>query len=330
MYNKDNYRRIRLEFTRRRTEAENRQHQRLAHAENTIEGIAEINAALSQTHMRIFGTFRGGSEGIEERIEKLHKENDELLAVREDLLVRAGYPRDYLTTKYECEICRDYGYIQNGEVMCSCFKRALVLAGYESSGIGTLMRTQTFESFSLDYFKDPADRAQMAQNLEIARSYAQSFSTDTPPENLFLFGATGLGKTHLSTAIAKTVIDRGYDVVYETAINVFSDFEDDRFRRDLDRTRDPADGKRTDRYFDCELLIVDDLGVEMATQYTASCLYDLINSRSIAGKSCILSTNLSHAEIERRYTRRVLSRLLGEYRQLHFVGSDVRMEKMRT
>ena len=88
------------------------------------------------------------------------------------------------------------------------------------------------------------------------------------------------------------------------------------------------DEKKTDRYFECDLLIIDDLGAELSNQFTASCLYNIINTRYNTGKSCIISTNLSHNEIEKRYSPRVLSRLLGQYQNLQFTGRDVRQMKL--
>ena len=122
------------------------------------------------------------------------------------------------------------------------------------------------------------------------------------------------------------MIDRGYDVLYETAQNLFGDFEDERFNRSYNTGNDE---KKTDRYFACDLLIIDDLGAELSNQFTASCLYNLINTRHNAGKSCIISTNLTSKEMETRYSQRVVSRLLGQYHCLQFTGRDIRMMKLK-
>ncbi|MBP3917717.1 MAG: ATP-binding protein [Clostridia bacterium] len=325
MFNKENYRRIKREFTNKHLEAGARQQKRMQEAEAAIPELREVDRALSETGMRIFRAALGGKEGLEARIAALERDNRDLLEARGDILERSGYPRDYLNLQYECQACRDTGFCDDGTRLCSCMRRALVLAGYESSGIGALLKTQTFENFSLNYYTNPADRAVMENNLETVKRYAAQFSTDKP-NNLLFFGQTGLGKTHLSTAAAKEIIDRGFDVVYETAQNIFEDFEDERFNRSYNSG---TEGKKTDRYFDCELLIMDDLGAELSNQFTVSCLYNLINSRMNAGKSCIISTNLTHQEMERRYTQRVLSRLLGNYINMRFCGTDIRMMKIR-
>ncbi len=183
------------------------------------------------------------------------------------------------------------------------------------------MGIKIFEAFSLDYYP-PAALDRMRHNLQMLKSFADTFG-EGEPKSWLLFGATGLGKTHLSTAVAKTVLDRGYDVVYETAQNFFSDFEAERFHSYGQDA--PAS---TARYFSCDLLILDDLGTELTNQFTVSCLYNLINSRIISGRSTIINTNLPSAELRKRYDDRITSRLLGEYKPLVFRGKDIRSQKL--
>ncbi len=323
MFNRENYKRIKQEFTAKHLAAGETQRVRMREVEAGHPEMAEINAALSQTGLRIFEAAMAGREGLDQRIAKLRDDNRRLLDDRAALLTVYGYPADYLDLKYECSACMDTGFIDNGTRLCTCMRRALVLAGYESSGIGPLLERQTFDNFSLQYYTDPADQQRMEQVLETARRYVGLFS-DEKSQNLLFFGQTGLGKTHLSSAIAKSLIDRGFDVLYETAQNLFGDFEDEKFNRAYNTG---VEERKTDRYFSCDLLIIDDLGAELSNQFTASCLYNLINTRFNMGKSCIISTNLTHPEIEKRYSQRVLSRLLGQYQNLQFTGRDIRMMK---
>ncbi len=325
MYNRKNYIRIKASFAGKQKTAKERAEARKAEIEAKHPEFIRINHALASTGIRIFEAVIGKKEELSARIAALEKENASLLEDRRAMLVAIGYPEDYLDIKYECPLCEDTGFVQNGERLCTCMKRALILAGYESSGIGELLHTQTFDSFSLGFAKTAEERALLSQNLESARSYAENFSSEKA-HNLLLFGATGLGKTHLSTAIAKTVIDRGFDVYYDTAQNIFADFEAERFDRAYNQG---DDARATDKYFDCDLLIIDDLGTEMTNQFTVSCLYNLLNTRLNRAKSTVLNTNLTHADILRRYGERISSRLLGEYYQMPFKGSDVRMEKLR-
>ena len=207
--------------------------------------------------------------------------------------------------------------------MCACMKRELTLAGFRSSGLGALAEKQSFESFSLDYYRADAQNLRlMERTLAVAREYAADFSLRSG--NLIFFGRTGLGKTHLSTAIAREVILRGYDVRYDSLPNILADFEFDRYKSGY-KDVEP----RGERYLTCDLLIMDDLGTEVVNQFTLSCLYTIINTRLAAERPTIISTNLGEDALQERYNDRITSRLLGEYRPLIFVGQDIRMQKLQ-
>jgi DNA replication protein DnaC len=267
--------------------------------------------------------YRG--ERLEAEIAKLKAQNEVLLGDRSSFLQSHGIPADYSDVKYECNDCMDTGFC--GLTMCRCMKEKLVMAGYESSGIGNLIRTKTFDNFDPNYQKqDPKAVANNRLVYDFCKQYAEGFE-DTGAPNLLFLGATGLGKTHLSTAIAGRVIARGYDVVCETAQNFFGDFEFERFNRPYGG-RDGVEELKTDKYFDCDLLILDDLGTEMANQFTVSCLYNIINTRLNRGKSMIINTNLTRDELKKRYADRITSRLFGEFNPLLFLGRDMRELKL--
>ena len=214
--------------------------------------------------------------------------------------------------KYDCEECRDTGFVETK--MCDCFRHALILKGYETSGLGALIGKQTFDNFSLEYFHGD-DREKMKNNLEIVRAFATGFSKNS--SSLLLMGGTGLGKTHLSSAVAKTVIDGGHDVLYTSALNMVADFERAKFRGEDD----------TSKYLCTELLILDDLGAENNSTLCESFIYNVIDTRICKGLPTVVSTNLSGREISTRYGERIFSRLFGIYQPLQFCGSDVRFEK---
>ena len=204
-------------------------------------------------------------------------------------------------------------------------RRKLVEAGIASSGMADLIERQRFENFSLEYYKQSEQTySVMSAIYKVLSKYAQDFSAETSG-NIAMFGGTGLGKTHLSSAVAGKVIEKGHDVYYASALSLFADFE---MRRFGNSSSVSADGN-IDRYFDCDLLIIDDLGTEVTNQFTTSCLYDIINSRLNAKKPTIISTNLTQEEFRKRYWDRITSRVLGEYSVLPFCGTDIRSQKLR-
>ncbi|NLZ37861.1 MAG: ATP-binding protein [Clostridiales bacterium] len=320
-YNKENFIRIRREFEQKHLKAKQSASERLEELHSKIPELRDIDAALSETSSKIVRAIVGGGD-IEFELEKLRLENKQLQNSRAACLRYHGFSPDYTSVKYECAECDDTGFV--GTKVCGCMKRELILAEYESSGIGQLMKSQSFDTFSLEYYREDRRIYENMQNiLTVCREYAEKFGTDTG-ENLLFIGPTGLGKTHLSTSIARRVIDRAFNVVYDTAQNIFADFEYDRFSRSSNETP----GERVSKYFDSELLILDDLGTELTNQFTISCLYNLVNTRINTGRAMIINTNLDQSELNKRYSDRITSRLFGEFRPLMFRGRDVRQQKL--
>lgn len=305
------------DFDKRRKKNEEEQKLRLLNAYQLIPSLKALDYELSSTGLQILGVSLQGKEGLEERIAKIKERNGELLKERAKLLNENNLEADYTDMKYECDKCKDQGYI-NGK-MCSCLRNALVTKQLEASGVGQLISHQSFDNFSLDMYPESI-REQMACLLIDLKKYADSF--DSEKANLLFVGGTGLGKTHLSTSLAKAIIEKGYYVIYETATNIFSDFENDRFR-DRYSGEEPVCTK----YMECDLLIIDDLGTEVVTNFTVSCLYNLINTRLNKSLPIILSTNLKSEEIRKLYNDRITSRLFGDFEIKVFKGEDIRKLK---
>lgn len=318
-FSKECYRRVKEAFEAKRERAENAANSRRRKLYRENGELERIDLALSRTAMHVMDEVRKGKEGLEERLGAVRAQNEQLQAARAAILVGMGYSENEDDPRYECEICEDKGYTEGG--MCACFRRALALEGLKASGLGTLLTTQSFDSFSLEYYQG-SDRVEAERNLRACKKYADEFSLESSP-NLTFIGGTGLGKTHMSTSIARVVIENGFDVVYETAQNIMSDFEDDKF------SYNRQEEKKAERYFDADLLIIDDLGTEAQTRYTVTFLYNIINTRLNSGKKTIISTNLEQAELHKLYGDRITSRLFGEYIPLIFRGKDVRMQKLQ-
>lgn len=310
---------IRESFATKHLAAENEADARRRELWHTVDGLKEIDMRLSATGPRLLAVALKQSE---ETTDQIRAEVEELNNRRRGLLEAYGYPADYTDPRYECSLCQDSGYV--GGKMCSCLRRELIMAGYEFSGITKMMQSQTFDSFSLDYYRE---NDKVFRNMRMVyntmKGYAENFNPLTAP-NLVLFGGTGLGKTHLSTALAKSVIEKGYDVIYTGAIGMLSDFEMYRF----EDSSGIESGYDRDRYMECDLLIIDDLGTEINNQFTLSCLYNVINSRGNLQRPTVISTNLMQNEFMERYSERITSRVLGEYLPLIFTGKDVRKQKM--
>lgn len=290
--------------------------------------VAQIDRTISQSFAEAaFAALDSGSANPEEALRNIALKNLNLQAERAELMSEAGFAPDCLDEKPRCEKCSDRGFY--GTKPCTCLME--LYKEEQRLELSQLLKLgeETFDSFNLDYYdnrpmKDgiiPRDKMEVI--YEICLQYARRFGDER--ENLFMTGGPGLGKTFLSTCIAKVVSESGFSVVYDTAVNVFARFEEERFSRshtDMDALR--AD---LDRYMNCDLLILDDLGTEMTTSFTTSALYDLVNTRLRTGKKTIINSNLSIEDIRRRYSVQIASRLQGEYTVLSFVGSDIRQRK---
>jgi DNA replication protein DnaC len=319
-YNNSVYKKIYDEYTQKYLIAREKADERARELRAKIPELAKIDKELSLVGLKIFGASLSGGD-YKSQLEKVKEQNLELQKKRAELLLANGYPADYSDVKYECEKCGDTGFVDNK--MCSCMKEALTLAGIENSGFASLIKEQSFENFSLDYYSKNAQHSEiMRRNRDFLVRYADNFDPKSS-QSILMMGATGLGKTHLSSALARRIIEKGNDVFYTGAIDLFSQFEIQRFKS---YSNEP--NELIERYFECDLLIIDDLGTEMINQFSVSTLYNLINDRLSRRKPTVVSTNLSKEEIQKKYTDRITSRMLGEYQLLFFAGTDIRAQKL--
>ena len=314
--------RVTEEFRAKPMRARSEASKRRAEIHAKFPEILKIDEELSDVGFKMYEIISSGrSEGeIKTALDELQKNNEELQKKRGLILMQRGYPADYTAVKYECEKCLDTGYV--GIEMCECMRHALNEASFNESGLGGLSASQSFDTFDLDvYLNSPGDGIHtygvMKMNFDICKKYAEEFSKSSP--SMLFIGGVGLGKTHLSTAIGRAVIDRGYYCIYESAPNILLTFEKERFSRDSE-----AD---TDKYYDCDLLIIDDLGTEFSNRVSVSSVYNIINTRLVRQNPTIINTNLAYTKLEKQYDDRVISRLLGEFKVLKFEGIDYRVLK---
>ena len=266
--------------------------------------------------MRVFEASVSGDRAM---VDRINEENRALLKKRADILVAAGFPANYTEIRYECSECGDTGTV--GYRMCRCMRDKLIKAGLESSGMYELIKTQSFDNFELKYYSGDA-LPRMKAIFDIAKKYAEDFEAEKSG-SILMMGGTGLGKTHLSSAMGGLIIEKGNDVYYANAVDMLADFEKEKFGNL--RSSESAD---TEKYFSCDLLIIDDLGTELVSQFSTSCLYNLINSRLIRKKSTIINTNFTKEEMRKKYQDRITSRIFGEYLVLPFAGTDIREKKL--
>ena len=284
---------------------------------NQIVRIREIEQELATALPEITRAILGGDG--EQEIARIQENNLHLQAELAGLLHKAGYQQDNLEPQYTCPLCEDTGYA--GGRVCVCYQQLLREEASHRLSSLSAMKLTDFDDMSLSYYSDKMDprlgispRAQMQNIIHYCRDYADAFTPSVP--SLLLLGATGTGKTHLSLAIAKRVTEQGYNVIYGSIHPLLRKLEAEHFGR--------AEGDSEAQLLDCDLLILDDLGMEFDTPFNRVCLYNILNARVLEGKPTVISTNLNHSAIKERYGDQIASRITGGFEPLLCVGDDIR------
>lgn len=281
-----------------------------------------INMAMSSAKVLL------ADSNNDKSIDNLKKSAESSKNERRLLLVEHGFPADYLELQYQCNDCKDTGYITNDK--CHCFKQSVVNILYSQSNIKTAITKENFSTFSLDYYPDSfiddsvglSPRENMEKIVASVMNFINNF--DDCFENLIIYGNTGVGKTFLTNCIAKELLDRSKTVIYLTAFQLFDILEKNKFNKGDDNEEIQ---NKFDYILDCDLLIIDDLGTELTNAFINTQLYLCVNERYLREKSTIISTNLSLDNINDKYSERIFSRVISNYILLKIVGDDIRLSK---
>lgn len=319
---------IRREYDKIRRDNERMASDRREEAYHMVDGLEEV-----EDNIRSLGydAARAGLlSGDADVAVSAQKELQTLEGIRRSLLLKAGLPADYLDPIYTCPDCKDKGYLEDG-TRCHCLERKLTAYLHRGSHIERQIATNNFGNFRMDIFSDIpygekniSPRQNMEEILKGVETFMDTFK-ESNDMNLLFYGATGLGKTFLSHAVAAEIMAKGVSVVYETAFGMIRICEDKVFNKSGEREAEMA----YDSLFTSDLLIIDDLGTEMANAFTIAQFFNILNTRLIEGKKTIISTNLSPREISAVYGDRIFSRIFDKFVPMEFIGEDLRWEADR-
>lgn len=286
---------------------------RLAHVYEHVDGFREVNESISSLCLKQAELLLNGQASALSDL----KESIALLKEQKAILLQqAGLPSDYLQVPYICPDCLDTGY-QNGD-KCHCFKQASLSLLYDQSNLKDYLESTDFSKVSDEYYSGQ-DLVHFRDSYEKSINFVNNFKNDY--QNLCFYGTVGTGKSFLSGCIAKALMKDGYSVIYFSAsalIDLFS-----RYAFDY-KTREESEEAYQDIY-NCDLLIIDDLGTELTNSFSVSRLFTCLNERALRKKSIIISTNLSLEELRDRYSDRIFSRLTGNFIFCRMTGPDIRM-----
>ena len=286
--------------------------------------LAEIEQELSMLGVSTAKMVLLSPDAMETAVAEMKQKQQDLEDERMGILVKNCLSPSLLKMEYVCETCKDTGYV--GNTPCACMKHKLMDRLYDQSNVRDIIKVENFDTFDFRLFSDtvvPAEGISPKENAKRNLKMAMAFAEDFTGDNLLLYGGAGRGKTFLCNCIAKDVLERGKTVLYLTAGQLFKQLEEIRFRNKEEEEELDWDAE----LLDADLLIIDDLGTEFATMFTASELFRIINDRKLRKRPVVISTNLDYKALMEQYSDRVMSRLIGEYTTLKFFGDDIRMKK---
>lgn len=291
--------------------------------ERSLAELRRQNPELDQIEI---GLMRAGSgialaaiSGDNAKFENLKDYCIKNNARKKEILDAAGIKKPEIS----CKTCEDSGF--HGGKFCKCVTDIARRLAFKEMSVSLPVGDCKFENFDLKYYADTTDgdganpRKRATSTLQLCKDFAENFPGNG--RSLLFMGEPGLGKTHLSLSIVAKVSERGFGVVYGSAQNLFSAAEKEHFSYTGDTTA-------MDSLLNCDLLVIDDLGTEFYSPFTASLFYNVINTRIQSGKPLIISTNLSFDELEKRYTPRITSRFIGSFDMKKFIGQDIRQQKL--
>ena len=317
------YRRLLREYEETRQFHEGEQRRKRSELYDELPELEELDHRIA---LEAVSAAQKAMEGDPLALKALETTLSDIKLQKKKLLAAAGYPEDYPSITYRCADCRDTGFI--GHEKCHCFKQALTLALSDNGLLPQVLERENFSTFSYSYYDDTVADPQLnitprknIQNVvEAAKDFTANF--DSVFRNLLIYGNTGVGKTFLTNCIARELLTSAHHVVYLTAFRLFELFGEHQKYKPEEK-----DSTLFQYLFDCDLLIIDDLGTELSNAFTNTSLYTCLNERLHSRKSTLISTNLSLEQLRDRYSERIFSRITGNYTFLKLIGKDIRLQK---
>lgn len=293
-----------------------------------IPRIEELDTDSGSSYIQAVRERIKGKDTSLDLNQSTRKANRSNTAEKKRLLVEAGYPENYLDPIFTCELCKDTGYVDTKR--CSCFMDKLIDGLYLQSNLNNILQVENFDTFKTDFYsKDKMEGFEFSPYdniiniLNRSKAFVEDFSKkDSHRGNILIYGEVGLGKTFLTNCIAKAILDRGHKVLYLSATELYQDI--------LSPYLMNQENSLADLYkyvYNCDLLIIDDLGTEMINSFTKTNFFEIINQRIIRGKSTIISTNLELMDLKNKYTERIMSRIIAEYTVFQIYGENIRYQK---
>ena len=316
---------IMTDYNRKRLRAAQESDARKQKLYEQFPDLAKTDTQIQLLSVKLSKLFLLKPDNLNEQILNLKREVEELKNKRKDIYEKNNIPLNYLEIQYECNKCSDTGYLPDGK-KCSCLNRQVINNLYTMSNMVHMLDKENFNTFDITVFSNEAyknekltPRQNMYYILEISEDFCSNFHGTNM--NLLLYGSAGLGKTFMCNCIANALINKEISVLYQTAFSLFEIIENHKFNKQNESEENRIN---YDMIFECDLLIIDDLGTEVGNSFTNAELFNIINERLITNKKIIISTNLSLEQMRDTYSDRITSRVFNGFVPLKFYGKDLR------
>lgn len=318
-------------YERKRDQSERDLQERKKKVYSRIPEIKQIDEEIGKIGLKLAKLILLNPKDKESILNETKAQMNELKKKKERLLSDNRVQNGYLEIKHDCSMCKDTGFLGNGH-KCNCLKQRIINEAYHMSNLSRVLHNQNFSTFDESIFSTQSEdssgvspQKNILEILSICERFVMDFDKDND-ENMLFYGDTGLGKSFMCNCVAKALLDKGYLVIYQTAFKMFEIIEEYKFKNSDDHiTKD-----NYNNLFDCDLLIIDDLGTELTNSFTNSELFNILNTRLLSGKKTIISTNLSPMQLGDIYAQRIFSRIFDRFRMVKFIGNDLRWEQKMT
>jgi DNA replication protein DnaC len=287
--------------------------------------LKAIEAEMIKLSIDITRAILNKTQAPEVLMEQLRKKHMDLKIEKAEILSSNSFPVDYLEPGYQCKNCKDTGYINNSK--CKCLIQKEITNLYQQSNLGENVKNENFDQFRLDYYSDEKDENGNSPMDNMKNIYMKCIrfvqGFDDHNLNMLFIGSPGLGKTFLCNSIAKDLLEQGKNVLYQ----VSSELIDLVRKYKFDFENESTNSSSLNEIYNCDLLIIDDLGTELPTQFSSLVIYNILNKRLLNNKKMIISTNLNTDELIKSYSERIYSRLFGNFNMYKFYGEDIRLKR---
>lgn len=301
-----------LSLRRREVEADLQKRRERIYSE--VPEIKKLEENIRSTYLKLLKVIASRDPNAKQAAERIRDDNLASQELIRQLLVNATGDPDYLKAHYFCPKCNDTGFVDG--IRCSCFNDLLQKVAASHANEACTIMLHDFSEFRNNIYPEGEIREYMTKIRNYLFKYSRTFANAEDKKSLLFCGRTGLGKTFLSSCVAKEVGKAGLNVAFSSVTDFLKQIEKEHFHGD-------GGEKTLDTLIDADLLIIDDLGSEFFTTFSESVFYTIINSRINLNRPMIISTNMLTKEITARYNERIVSRLFGCFKPIMFRGEDI-------